>query len=123
MMADLAEGLDLWGVADERIHFEAFGPSTVKRKSAPVKSDNQYQVKFDQTGKTLNWTGESECLLEFTEANGVTLPFGCRMGNCGSCSQKLVKGEVHYPVEPSFTPEEGHCLTCSSVPVSDIELA
>ncbi|WP_428354870.1 ferric reductase-like transmembrane domain-containing protein [Methyloprofundus sp.] len=123
MMADLAEGLDLWGVADERIHFEAFGPSTVKRKSAPVKSDNQYQVKFDQTGKTLNWTGESECLLEFAEANGVTLPFGCRMGNCGSCSQKLVKGEVHYPVEPSFTPEEGHCLTCSSVPVSDIELA
>lgn len=123
MMADLAEGLDLWGVSDERIHFEAFGPSTVKRKSATTKADNQYQVKFDQTGKTLTWTGESESTLEFAEANGITLPFGCRMGNCGSCSQKLIKGKVHYPVAPSFTPTEGYCLTCSSIPASDIELA
>ena len=123
MMADLADGLDAWGVPDERIHFEAFGPSTVKRKSAPAKAENQYQVKFDQTGKVLSWMGEADCLLEFAEANGVTLPFGCRMGNCGSCSQKLVKGEVHYPVAPSFTPEEGYCLTCSSVPASDIELS
>jgi len=123
MMADLAEGLDLWGVADERIHFEAFGPSTVKRKSAAVKADNQYQVKFDQTGKTLTWTGEAESTLEFAETNGITLPFGCRMGNCGSCSQRLLKGEVHYSVAPSFTPEEGYCLTCSSIPASDIELA
>ncbi len=123
MMADLAEGLDAWGVADERIHFEAFGPSTVKRKSAPAKAANQFQVKFDQSGKTLAWTGEHESTLEFAEANGITLPFGCRMGNCGSCSLKLVKGEVHYPTAPSFTPEEGYCLTCSSVPASDVELA
>jgi len=80
-------------------------------------------VKFDQSAKTLAWTGEHESTLEFAEANGITLPFGCRMGNCGSCSLKLVKGEVHYPTAPSFTPEEGYCLTCSSVPASDVELA
>ncbi len=123
MMADLAEGLDAWGVPDERIHFEAFGPSTVKRKKKEAGTAGQYQVKFDQTGKTLAWNGTEDTILEFAEANGIALPFGCRMGNCGSCSQKLVKGDVRYPVEPSYTPKKGCILTCSSVPVSDIELS
>lgn len=123
MMSDLAEGLDAWGVPDQQIHFEAFGPSTVKRKSADQEVGKHFQIKFDQTGKTLTWTGESDSILEFAEANGVQLPFGCRMGNCGSCSQKLVSGEVKYPTPPSFSPEPGHCLTCSAIPISDIELS
>ncbi len=123
MMSDLAEGLDAWGVPDSQIHFEAFGPSTVKRKTMETRAKQSFQVKFDQTGKTLTWTGESASILEFAEANGVQLPFGCRMGNCGSCSQKLVKGEVHYPNPPSFSPQTGFCLTCSSIPTSDIELS
>lgn len=122
MMADLAEGLEEWGVDEGRIHYEAFGPSTVRRKKAATHTGESFHVDFDQTGKTLTWTGEAESILEFAEANGLELPYGCRMGNCGTCAQQLVKGEVRYPVAPSYTPKKGYCLTCTSVPVSDIEL-
>ena len=31
MMASLTRGLSEWGVPDEHIHFESFGPATVKK--------------------------------------------------------------------------------------------
>ena len=38
MMASIVNGLDAWGVADQYIHFEAFGPASIKR---PAKQGMQ----------------------------------------------------------------------------------
>ncbi len=35
MMASLTYGLSKWGVPEERIHFEAFGPASVKKVAKP----------------------------------------------------------------------------------------
>ena len=39
-MKSLGEGLESWGVSDDQVHSEAFGPSSIgKPRSAPVVSE------------------------------------------------------------------------------------
>ena len=37
-MKALNDGLEAWGVPEKGIHYEAFGPATVKKKAAPASS-------------------------------------------------------------------------------------
>lgn len=68
-------------------------------------------------------TGES--VLDAALRQGVSLPYGCRNGQCGSCAAKLVQGEVMYPAgEPEALQGQapGTCLTCRAVPACDLVL-
>jgi ferredoxin-NADP reductase len=124
MMSSVTEGLKEWGVPDKHVHLEAFGPASVPKKNKP-KSDTVAiaKVEFQVTESTLNWTGAEDSLLEFAEANGIELPSGCRMGNCGSCMTAIVSGEVDYPNgKPGFEYEPGNCLPCVCVPKGNVTL-
>ncbi len=62
-------------------------------------------------------------LLQSLEAQGVTLPYQCREGYCGSCRTKLIEGEVAY-LQPALAwVNEGEILPCICVPKSDVQLA
>ncbi|WP_229424391.1 2Fe-2S iron-sulfur cluster-binding protein [Moorena producens] len=54
----------------------------------------------------------------------MALPSGCRMGACGACKQKLLKGKVEYDEEPDALKEdernEGMILTCVAHPVGQV---
>ncbi len=68
-------------------------------------------------------TGES--VLDAALRQGISLPYGCRNGQCGSCAAKLVQGEVAYPTgEPEALQGQapGTCLTCRAVPTCDLVL-
>nr|NIQ02145.1 2Fe-2S iron-sulfur cluster binding domain-containing protein [Nitrospinaceae bacterium]NIR56120.1 2Fe-2S iron-sulfur cluster binding domain-containing protein [Nitrospinaceae bacterium]NIS86568.1 2Fe-2S iron-sulfur cluster binding domain-containing protein [Nitrospinaceae bacterium]NIT83402.1 2Fe-2S iron-sulfur cluster binding domain-containing protein [Nitrospinaceae bacterium]NIU45612.1 2Fe-2S iron-sulfur cluster binding domain-containing protein [Nitrospinaceae bacterium] len=80
------------------------------------------QVTFAKTGKTIPWDDSSESILEFAEANGINLEYGCRSGNCGTCSARLLSGEVVYEEDIKAETGEGEILTCSAIPVTDIVL-
>ncbi|MGE9290266.1 MAG: ferric reductase-like transmembrane domain-containing protein [Puniceicoccales bacterium] len=125
MMAEVVHGLEEWDVAPERIHFEAFGPSTVKRtKPLPKTTSDSASctVTFAKSGKELEWTGEKENLLELGESAGLTLPFGCRSGVCGACKQTIGEGEVEYDSPPAADPGKGACLLCQAKPAGDLTL-
>ena len=127
MMNSLVEGLEAWGVPKARIHFEAFGPATVKKtpkaESAIESSEGTaFKVTFARTGKVGNWTNAAGSLLEFAEDQGVTIDFGCRAGNCGTCVTAVKEGDIEYLNEPGDMPETGSCLTCISVPKGNIVL-
>ena len=77
-------------------------------------------VTFQQSGVSSEWTGEHDSILELAEANGLSLDFGCRMGNCTACQQSIVSGEVDYPEGHEGIPEEGNQLLCCSVPKGDV---
>jgi ferredoxin len=124
--------LEEWGVRDSHIHFEAFGPASVKRKSAAsqtalaptaVSSDQTLTISFAKTGKQLSWTPGSDNLLEFAEAHGIAVNSGCRAGGCGSCQTTIVQGEVHYQEAPDYDPEPGSCLMCVAKPQTHLTLA
>ncbi len=131
MMALITNGLRDWGVPDETIHTEAFGPATIKRKTPPkpaqeaaaaAEAGQGIEVVFARLGKTLHWKPASGSILDLAEQNGISLDFGCRAGNCGTCVTAVRQGEVAYLSEPGAEPDEGSCLTCIAVPKSRLVL-
>jgi len=127
MMESMTNGLREWGVPDTDVHFEAFGPASVK-KATPAKkavvSDEAVAVEivFSKSGKTLKWDGSAESVLELAEDNGIEIDSGCRAGSCGTCITALKGGEVDYIEEPGALPEESSCLACIAVPRSNLTL-
>jgi len=125
-MQSITEGLKDWGVPDDKIHFETFGPSSVK-KIAPVAAPdavNQpgYSIQFKKSGKVVNWTGASSNILELAEANGISIPSGCRAGSCGTCQVAVFSGDVAYLDKSDFQTNPGTKLTCIGTPKSDLVL-
>lgn len=125
MMQAMVEGLTDWGVPLERIHFEAFGPASVKSATVTqvpaAELTKPMEIVFARSGRQCLWDGRST-LLEIAEANGVHLDFGCRAGNCGTCLTAMKGGEVDYPSPPGMTIEAGSCLACVAVPKSKVTL-
>lgn len=130
MMETLVSALDDWGVPDSHIHFEAFGPASIKRRrpaDAIPEEDHaaplgDITVTFAKSGKQAPWTPQSGSLLEFAEGLGITIDSGCRAGGCGTCQTTIRSGEVAYRQTPDFDPEPGTCLMCVCTPKSHVTL-
>ncbi len=129
MMESITKGLQEWGVPDSKIHYEAFGPATVKKVAKPeaaaaAAEGPALEVKFVNSNRTVNWSSASSSILELAEANGIKLDSGCRAGNCGSCVTTVRSGEVEYPSgKPGFDVEKGCCLACVAVPKAGTALS
>ena len=120
MMNQISQELKDWGVPKEHVHYEAFGPATVKSVSKAIPeaaTGSELEVAFSRSGKTLVWDGTHPSLLDFAEANGVMIDSGCRAGNCGTCLTAIRSGKVDYLSEPGAPIEEGSCLACIAVPI------
>lgn len=65
-----------------------------------------------------------ESILDIVERAGVELPSSCRGGNCGTCKQQLLEGNVEYDSElPALSVNErqqGIILACSARPVGKV---
>lgn len=141
MMESIVPGLDDWGVPDQHIHYEAFGPASIERPNrkkakkplvdAPGRAASEQDdagaapagpvtVTFSQSGKTVKWDDSTETLLDLAEEHGVDIPSGCRAGGCGTCQTTISSGEVGYTHTPDFDPEPGTCLACVSKAKTDI---
>nr|WP_087573551.1 pyridoxamine 5'-phosphate oxidase family protein [Sphingomonas sp. CDS-1] len=118
------DGLRDYNVQDDRIHAEAFGPSSlVRRRSAPAAapirmapSTRSVPVMFTENGKEARWQPDSGTLLELAEARGLDPEFNCREGTCGTCKTRLLAGAVTYSKEPSLQVAEDEVLICCAVP-------
>lgn len=65
-------------------------------------------------------------LLDALEAQGVSLPYGCRYGGCISCAAKLLEGEVDQSEGVALNGRQirdGYVLLCVARPRSDCTLA
>jgi len=130
MMESLVPALDDWGVPDAHIHFESFGPASIKRRkpeTAATESGiaapaSELTVTFAKSGKQAQWSPQSGSLLEFAESQGVAIDSGCRAGGCGTCQTTIRSGEVSYRQSPDYDPELGTCLMCVSVPKTHVTL-
>ncbi len=67
-----------------------------------------------------------ETILGASEAAGLGLPFGCKTGACGTCTARLLDGEVAHKRLPRALKErhlaDGYVLTCIATPTSDARL-
>lgn len=130
MMESLTKGLAKWGVPDEQIHFEAFGPASVKRiakaetaEAAEAAESGGVEVNFVRSNKTVLWSNGAGSLLELAEAHGIRIDSGCRAGSCGTCVTAIRDGKVDYlSGNPDFDIEKGSCLACVAVPKGALSL-
>ncbi len=125
MMESLVPALAAWGVPLPDIHYEAFGPASVKLPGTPEASAPlaaELDVRFQRSGRTLAWEGRDASLLDFAERHGVAVESGCRSGGCGSCETRLLEGTVQYDHVPDHDVAPGHCLLCVGRPTSAVVL-
>ncbi|MDZ4277490.1 MAG: 2Fe-2S iron-sulfur cluster-binding protein [Erythrobacter sp.] len=124
MMVSLVPALREWGVAEDALHYEAFGPASIgpAETLVPQLLQTPFVVRFARSGRTIDWTGEDTNLLDFAERHGIDLPSGCRSGSCGTCETTVDAGEVRYAKPPAFDITDGRCLPCIGAPVGDLVL-
>lgn len=125
MMQTLVPALAEWGVPVADIHYEAFGPASVKLPGAPEAAAPVVagvEVKFQRSGRTLAWDGRDASLLDFAERHGIEVESGCRSGGCGSCETRLLDGAVQYEHTPDHDVAPGHCLLCVGRPATSLVL-
>ncbi len=64
-------------------------------------------------------------LLDSLEAQGVSLPYGCRYGGCISCAAKLLEGEIDQRAGVALNGRQladGYVLLCVARPLGDCTL-
>jgi ferredoxin-NADP reductase/MOSC domain-containing protein YiiM len=132
-MDDLTAGLKAWGVADDRVHGEIFGPS---KAITPGIADAPHapphapvgpagigpQISFARSGLNARWDPKFGSLLDFAEACEVPVRWSCRTGVCHMCESGLISGNVKYQPDPLYPPAQGNLLLCCAQPAGDIVL-
>lgn len=67
------------------------------------------------------WTSTKDSILNFAEGEGVSLPSGCRVGECESCAVCIVSGRVRY-LNGVESDDLGFSLRLkSALPKADVE--
>jgi ferredoxin-NADP reductase len=132
MMTFITEELEQLGVNKGSIHIESFNNKNDQSleeemqelfpAQEDLKSDAEFWVEFSQSGKKIKWDNRYRSILEFAEGNDIEISSGCLFGDCGTCLTEIKEGDVHYIHKTLITAEEGKCLPCSCVPVSNVVL-
>lgn len=125
MMQALVPALAEWGVPMADIHYEAFGPASVRLAGADAGAApalSGVEVKFRRSGRTLTWDGRDASLLDFAQRHGIEVESGCRSGGCGSCETRVLEGPVQYDHAPDHDVAPGHCLLCVGRPAAALVL-
>jgi ferredoxin-NADP reductase/MOSC domain-containing protein YiiM/ferredoxin len=130
-LRDLRAGLVAWGVSDDRVHTEIFGPGepitpgVVDRSQVPPHPPegpvgSGPRVSFVRSGLNVCWNTKFSTLLDFAEACDVPVRWACRTGVCHTCESGLVSGTVDYQPVPLEPPAQGNVLICCSQPKGDV---
>jgi ferredoxin-NADP reductase len=120
MMESVVPALAAWGVPEADIHYEAFGPASVRRLGKAAAPAAPCDVLFARSGKRVTWTGAAASLLDLAEQSGVRLDAGCRAGNCGACRVTVASGSFAHLRRPGAELADGECLACLAVPQGDV---
>lgn len=78
------------------------------------------RIVLERSGRSFEWSAQAGSLLDAAEAAGLSLPSGCRSGQCESCRVRVVSGSASH-LSP-YDGESDDCLTCCAVPLSDLVL-
>lgn len=77
-------------------------------------------ILFDRKSTTATQVS-GETILETARRAGLTPPFSCEAGNCGTCMAKLTEGAASMRINDALTEDEvedGYVLTCQAIPTT-----
>jgi ferredoxin len=132
-MKTIRDGLAAWGVANDRVHSEVFGPGESMTPGVAERSHSTPhppagpagtgpRISFARSALNVFWDAKFSSLLEFAEACDVPVRWSCRTGVCHTCESGLISGRVVYQPEPLQAPAQGNLLICCAQPGEDVIL-
>lgn len=126
-MESIYQDLKELNIADERIHYEYFGPGKALASSRPgqvatidLKDRSPVPVQFVKSGVEVIWDPTKGTLLDLAESEGLEATYSCRSGVCQTCAVSLLAGSVDYSDPPATPPPEGMALICTAYPVATL---
>lgn len=128
-MAVVKDALSEAGVPRERIHLEVFQSLTgdpfadTRTEVAAVDDGDAAEAEIELDGEvhTLRWP-RARNLVDTMLAAGISVPYSCREGNCGSCAATVLEGEVELGNAEILDDQDiadGLFLACQACPLSD----
>lgn len=87
--------------------------------SPAADEGGQITIVLDRQTATVERAADNEVLLDSARRAGLTPPFSCEAGNCGTCMAKLTAGSATMRVNDALEEDEvdeGYVLTCQAVP-------
>jgi ferredoxin-NADP reductase len=110
------------GVHPSAILQESFGSPPI---TIPVSTiDEPVHAEFVRSGKMFQLSSD-QTILEDAELNGLSIPYGCRQGSCGTCATRLLSGKVYMEREDGLAERlktQGYVLPCVSHALECIKL-
>src|SRR6202012_5522054 len=106
---------------------EDFDASPPVKTAAPAVAETNAEqggtvtIKLDRKKVSVPQVA-GETLLESARRAGLSPPFSCEAGNCGTCMAKLVEGAATMRTNDVLEDDEiadGYILTCQAVPDTD----
>ncbi|ULE32473.1 PDR/VanB family oxidoreductase [Mycobacterium sp. IDR2000157661] len=105
----------LVGRDDVELHFERFA-------APPVVDGTEFGVTVASSGRSVR-VGAEETLLAALNRAGVSAPYSCQQGFCGTCRTRVLAGAVDHRDTLLTEPErDEHMLICVSRGVQGTEL-
>jgi ferredoxin-NADP reductase len=103
-------GIPSFDIFQETFSAETRVPETLKPQTVLIEGD----------AAAFKWKPEHGTLLDAADEAAISLPSGCRVGQCESCEMHIVSGEVLH-----LSPYDGpatSCLTCRAIPITPLVL-
>lgn len=124
MIQSVKTALELFGVAENKIHFELFTTvATTESTPEVVDFKGSVKVKVLLDDEEFNFQMNStKTVLDAASSEEVDAPYSCRGGVCSTCRAKVLKGTVKMNLNYTLTDkevEQGYILTCQSYPTSE----
>jgi ferredoxin-NADP reductase len=99
---------------------EFFNEHTIVVKPAPPDKE-AHEVTIERAASTLHFKVQfPDSILAAAQKAGLSLPFSCNAGRCGTCAALCIEGNVWHSVNEVLTEQDvasGLVLTCTGHPV------
>lgn len=117
MMNAITAGLIARGVPPFDIFKEVFRSPSKPR----LDPSQKFVVQFMRSDIEAEWTPDKGSLLNFAESLGISMPSGCRVGQCESCTVRIAAGKVDH-LSGDGPEDSNMCFACQAIPTSEITL-
>lgn len=89
-------------------------------------SEHRVELVRSDEGEAVATTDPDGTVVDAAEDAGIDLPYGCLYGACGTCTARVLEGELDHVAPPrGLKPgarDRGFVLACIAVPRSDCRL-
>jgi len=110
------------GVVRSQVFIERFDLPEDEPLTSASSATESIVVRLDRRKHVIGYQ-PGDTILDAARRAGLSPPFSCEAGNCGTCMARLEEGKATMRANNALSPEEvdaGWVLTCQAIPTSRV---